>query len=94
MKRISRKGIFYFAPTSLLVNAMLADLAISAQNHTAPIAALQPPSNYQDCVCFRLVGIPQADPIVQVILEPRISRAFLRVVADPATLTSNFEGTF
>jgi hypothetical protein len=39
-------------------------IAISAQNFTAPIAALQPPSNYQDCVFFTFVGIPQADPIV------------------------------
>jgi hypothetical protein len=65
MKRISRRGsrtgIFNFAVGSL---AVLADVAISAQNYTAPVAALQPPSNYQDCVFFTLVGISQADPVV------------------------------
>jgi hypothetical protein len=64
MKRISRKGIFYFALASLAVNAMLTDVAMSAQNYTAPIASVQPPSYNQDCVLFTIVGVPQADPIL------------------------------
>jgi hypothetical protein len=65
MKRISRKRIFYVAVASLAANALLTDVAMSAQNFTAPIALVQPPSNFQDCVFFTLVGIPQADDLSQ-----------------------------
>jgi hypothetical protein len=64
MKRMSRNGIFYFALASLAVNAMLADVAMSAQNYTAPIAQIQSPNYNEDCVWFTLVGVPQADPIL------------------------------
>jgi hypothetical protein len=64
MKWILRTRIIWVAAASLAVNALLTDVAMSGQNYTATIAALQPPSSYQDCVFFTLVGIPQADPIV------------------------------
>jgi hypothetical protein len=64
MNKNDRKGSLYSILVTIAANAIFAGTALSAQNYAAPIAALQPPSNYQDCVFFTLVGIPQADPIV------------------------------
>jgi hypothetical protein len=64
MKRISQKGIVCLAVAATAANALLANMAMSAQNYTALIAQVQSPNYNEDCVWFTLVGVPQADPIL------------------------------